>query len=504
MPENKNDKSNMNGHLLYGSPLEDDVPDMHEDGEHILLMGPLDDSDSDEPESGGRRGARERRFISDRKHLKSKDTARHKNESQEQPDNLPRDNGTDGIAPEISDARETDGRAAVTEKKQNQAEGTPAEKAYGRKKSEKDAEKAKKGKKSGKKEKASGEDCEKKEPAYAVFVASLAAKLLLICAVCAALLAFVNYITAPVIAQNELLKKEEALKGIFPSLTEYTEIQTDGFAQAEVNAVYLIKSDGVYTGYCADITTNGFGGGINMIVGVDADSKIAGIKIISHSETAGVGTNAMSEGYLSSYTGLGGTNIMLGSGIDAYSGATISSRAVNAGINAALDLAEYVRQDAEASVTGKAVYTEQEALKGFYGWVTEEVTYTPAETESLYFDSLSYVKAEGVNAGYTGVMTVSTEFDSAKIMVGTWFGQLIGVKFLEYSGENFDKIARDAEYMSVYRPSLTEFTYGSSIPAYPDADAEARLIAGAAERALSYYSEYTDIVNSQQEEASDE
>lgn len=91
------------------------------------------------------------------------------------------------------------------------------------------------------------------------------------------------------------------------------------------------------------ISKEGFGGDITFSVGIDLSGKINGVSILSISETAGLGMNAANESFLSQYKverdGLFVVNKaenQAGTNIDALSGATITSKAVTKGVNAAV------------------------------------------------------------------------------------------------------------------------------------------------------------------------
>ena len=81
-----------------------------------------------------------------------------------------------------------------------------------------------------------------------------------------------------------------------------------------------------------------------MMVGVDFDGNVLGISIIKHTETAGLGavaaaTTSAGEAFRGDFVGQSGSVAVTKDGgqIEAITGATITSRAVCAGVNAALD-----------------------------------------------------------------------------------------------------------------------------------------------------------------------
>ena len=94
-----------------------------------------------------------------------------------------------------------------------------------------------------------------------------------------------------------------------------------------------------------EVTPGGFDNTITMMVGVDTEGKVLGISVISHTETAGLGAVAAAgtpagEAFRAQFVGTSGSVSVSKDGgtIDAITGATITSRAICAGINAALEV----------------------------------------------------------------------------------------------------------------------------------------------------------------------
>ena len=89
---------------------------------------------------------------------------------------------------------------------------------------------------------------------------------------------------------------------------------------------------------------SGFDNTITMMVGVDNEGKVLGISVVSHTETAGLGAVAAAktsagEAFRSQFVGKSGAVAVSkdGGDLDAITGATITSRAICVGVNAALD-----------------------------------------------------------------------------------------------------------------------------------------------------------------------
>ena len=168
------------------------------------------------------------------------------------------------------------------------------------------------------------------------FVLRLALTLLVITAVVAVCLAAVNKITAPAIAELNAKNTQAAIEAVLPG---------GGEELAEFPAVDLVAK--VYaseTGYAVQVTPGGFDNTITMMVGVDKAGNVLGIDVISHTETAGLGAVADAEtpagiAFREQFIGKSGSVSVSKDGgeIDSITGATITSRAICVGINAALE-----------------------------------------------------------------------------------------------------------------------------------------------------------------------
>ena len=168
------------------------------------------------------------------------------------------------------------------------------------------------------------------------YVARLAITLLLITSVVAAVLAGVNSITAPAIAKLKAEKLQNAIEQVLPGGGESVAFNDNS---GWVSAVYKSES-----GYAVEVTpTTGFNGAITMMVGIDTEGKILGISVVSQTETAGLGAvcaakTEAGQNFRGDFAGLSGTVAVDKDGgeVDAITGATITSRAVCDGVNAAL------------------------------------------------------------------------------------------------------------------------------------------------------------------------
>jgi electron transport complex protein RnfG len=90
-------------------------------------------------------------------------------------------------------------------------------------------------------------------------------------------------------------------------------------------------------GYAFRVYPKGYGGTIDMVVGIDLKGRVAGIKIISMNETPGLGMKASESKFLRQFTGKTSRSpLKARKDIDAITGATITSQAIADGVKQAL------------------------------------------------------------------------------------------------------------------------------------------------------------------------
>ena len=85
-----------------------------------------------------------------------------------------------------------------------------------------------------------------------------------------------------------------------------------------------------------------------QIVGVDTDLTVTGVSIVNNSETKGIGSKVMDNEATSAGTGAldqfvgksGAGSLVVKTNIDAVSGATVTTKGITKGANAALAAAE--------------------------------------------------------------------------------------------------------------------------------------------------------------------
>lgn len=174
--------------------------------------------------------------------------------------------------------------------------------------------------------------------------------LFLICTIVTLALTLTNYATKDIIKAQDTLQEQNAQKEVcseaesfeeIPDLEAITNLNED---MKFVKNAYVSIKNGKKVGRVYSVETKGYGGIVSVSVGIDEDGKITGAKIVSHSETPGLGAKAAEEPFISQFTGLAPSEplVVVKSGstkpeeIDAVSGATITSKAVVKAVQAAL------------------------------------------------------------------------------------------------------------------------------------------------------------------------
>lgn len=168
-------------------------------------------------------------------------------------------------------------------------------------------------------------------------------------------------------AEQEKKTQQKAYQTVFADADSFADIVTDssvnikevrealGYSEKEVELNSIVKAlgkDGELLGYVITVTAKeGYDGDIKFSVGVSIDHLVTGISYLSITETAGLGMKAKDEAYIDMYvkgSAEGEGDFIVnkdgndGIVIDAISGATITSRAVTKGVNAACHAADYL------------------------------------------------------------------------------------------------------------------------------------------------------------------
>ena len=143
-----------------------------------------------------------------------------------------------------------------------------------------------------------------------------------------ALLGLTDTVVRDKIEWQKEQKIQRMLYEIFPDMTEHT-LEVD---------IYMIYSNGAEIGFAFLAVGKGYGGLIDILVGLENETTIKGVTIVSHLESPGLGARITESSFRDQFIGVNIADVALrlkGGEIDAITGASISSGAVVDAIRAA-------------------------------------------------------------------------------------------------------------------------------------------------------------------------
>lgn len=309
-------------------------------------------------------------------------------------------------------------------------------------------------------------------------------------------------------AEARELEQKQAMTGalvqeIFGNDADFESVEP---SYRSVDELYKVTSENIThpLGYCALVSPEGKNGEIGMMVGVSFSKTVIGIKVLSHSEDEKRGAGVLSGEYLSNYIGLWGDSIPFEEDINAVSSATVTSRAVNDGINSALS----VYNDIFTDFTKPDTLSVKDAMFELFGWIYDEHKIVNTDPTTHPFRDMYALSVRSGDdnkfVGYAAQVKAVTDSGSADLLIGIYYDTILGVKVLDYEGSGFSKLASDTEYLELLktdreRPADPE--YGVSIPEYPEQENEARAVIQKASEALEFYSYFYDSYNAVSDEA---
>ncbi|MCD7796111.1 MAG: RnfABCDGE type electron transport complex subunit G [Clostridiales bacterium] len=183
--------------------------------------------------------------------------------------------------------------------------------------------------------------------------------ILIVTFVAVLLLAVVNQITLEPIEQAEVNARAEAYASVYTDAVNFSEvedsktllensvtlIENSNYAGCTIDDVLAAEdSSGNIIGYVVAATSpSGYGGEVQIAVGITTDGVITGFDVVSNSETAGLGAKCTEAEFTDQFDGktaqtleYSKTGATDDNEIDAISGATITTNAVTEAVNSAI------------------------------------------------------------------------------------------------------------------------------------------------------------------------
>lgn len=180
--------------------------------------------------------------------------------------------------------------------------------------------------------------------------------LFIVTAIAGVMLALTESVTAPNIKRNREKAFEEARQSVLPKAKRFE--TSEIFADSATQTFFLgFDENNDFVGVVQTASPKGYGGEIEMMVGLNADNSFSDVKIMSLRETPGLGTKLNSETFLTRFLEVARKTTdasrlrvkQEGGDVDAITAATISSKAFCSGIRESVGKANRFAQEIRTS-----------------------------------------------------------------------------------------------------------------------------------------------------------
>ena len=173
--------------------------------------------------------------------------------------------------------------------------------------------------------------------------------LTLVCLFCAAILGGVYAMTyKPIQKTNENILKA-SIGAVLPEGGTISEEKTAVYDGKTYTYYEQLAGDSVQA-YAVKSSSIGFGGRLELMVGVLPDGTVNNTRVVSHSETPGLGAKCQTDRtFLGQFEGFGpGKSLKLradGGDVDAITASTITSRAYTLAVSNAVELVKSINKE---------------------------------------------------------------------------------------------------------------------------------------------------------------
>ena len=171
-----------------------------------------------------------------------------------------------------------------------------------------------------------------------------------------AMLAFTHDRTEPVITRGQLAEKRALLSQVLPASLYDNDLLSsqqsvppnDRLGTRQTSTLWLARRGGEFSGIVLEaVAPDGYSGNIYLLIGIDADGTVTGVRVTAHRETPGLGDyiDRAKSAWIDQFAGKSLTNpdarhwkvAKDGGTFDSRAGATITPRAVVKAVHGALD-----------------------------------------------------------------------------------------------------------------------------------------------------------------------
>jgi electron transport complex, RnfABCDGE type, G subunit len=163
-----------------------------------------------------------------------------------------------------------------------------------------------------------------------------------VCLVCAGLLGGVYAVTAEPIAKTNAETLKASIAAVLPAggeLSEAKDIEVGG----QPSKYYVSTNGGEVVAYAVKSSVVGFGGPLELMVGVTPDGQVYNTSVLTHNETPGLGAKCTTDThFMEQFQGFDTNAKSLsvkkdGGDVDAITASTITSRAYTLAIRNAVE-----------------------------------------------------------------------------------------------------------------------------------------------------------------------
>ncbi len=164
--------------------------------------------------------------------------------------------------------------------------------------------------------------------------------LMIITVVSAGVLAISNNLTKDRIAELEMAGSLESLKEIFGDSADFKPLDEGKLDEIKgstpsVMEIFEVYDGDALIGYAIKNVSKGFGGDLVLLTGFNIDGTVAGLDVLEHSETPGLGAKAEEPEFRNKFVGKSTSEANT---VEAISGATVTTDGVLAGVNEAREI----------------------------------------------------------------------------------------------------------------------------------------------------------------------
>ena len=177
------------------------------------------------------------------------------------------------------------------------------------------------------------------------YILKPALTLFAIAAIITAMLSLVRGFTLERIERQRRVIHERVMREALSEADSFRDIPIESGTSENIIGIYEGLKGGMTMGYVIELAPSGYSGEINMMVGISSEREaLAGMRILRHSETPGLGALAVREEFFRRFDGVPLLRLRVvrspPSGddeIQAITGATITSNAVTGAVNEAIE-----------------------------------------------------------------------------------------------------------------------------------------------------------------------